>query len=247
MAGVGIRRRRWLPSQQKVNWANPLTDGLISLVPGNRNPLVDLVTGQTFTMQGSPEFKAGRFGVGIDDTADTKRGGYYQLTTDSPLRAQPPLTIACAGTQFVTPGNGAAYFGVRYDNADGFPYVCYILAADTTAPGYYRFAGNTGPGGFHSVAGSVITYSSGNMETQVGIRDGATIEIWVNGYLENTANVTFTNISYGATAELLFCSDPDVTRSSGSSLALGAIWNRRLTNQEIAEFHTDPMQLLRVH
>ena len=243
MPGVGLGRRRWKRSKPaEVNWGNPLTEAMVMCVPCDRVPFTCLVTGRRFTMDGNPLLNSpNTFGAGVDTSSTTKRGGQFVIGTADRWSLQPPITVGFAGTEIAGSVTNSVYVGTVFDNVGtAQPYVCYGLVVDTT---HYRMASNDGL--FFSVTGNIVSTASRAMRTQVGVRQSTTAEIWVNGRREGQITGEGSTISYSATSLMCIGSEPTAGRFCSCSVALCAVWDRALSQSEIAAFDADPMQLLR--
>lgn len=240
MPGVGLGRRAWKRSKPaEVDWENPLTEGMLMCVPGDRVPFTCLVTGRRFTMDGAPLLNAPNvFGAGADTSSTAKRGGQYVIGTTDIWSLQPPHSVAFAGTDTVALVTSATSVGVLLS---GSPFVCYGLNNDGTG---YRASANDG-GIFHAPVSTIVTPASRLMRTQVAVRYPTTLELWVNGRREGEVTGRTNSTGYNSSATMCIGSESTAGRYNPGSIALCVVWNRALGGSEIAAFNVDPMQLLK--
>lgn len=180
------------------------------------------------------------FGPGVD-TSVYARGGYFLLPSNDPLRLQPPLTLAWAGSAISTATQYGNICGVAHNGTDTAPYNSYTLRSDTT---YYAF--DTNNGNYQPLTGAVVTHATRGQRTLVGVFNASTTkELWVDGRLDGTLGVAGGATTYHATDARFSIATQTVSgRDPGTAFAIMAVWNRALTPNQIGAFHADPTQLL---
>ena len=234
-----------------LNGGNPLANGIaFCCLPGTDPTVPDLVSNRVGTHVdngGSPLFLIDqRYGQCIQYSAGTgdgyKFGSYFAVPSGSStytlgLLAKPPSVA----TRTLSLFQGDAVAG-------GNPQLELSMNSDSGAsPSAGLFSFYDYNSGFNSQATSTAGAIDGNWHVFVGRRNGTgstSGTVWVDG-----VNVTNSQSGGGGTLSTLpyvfICgsNDPGLV-SCGYPIALGVMWNRSLTDDEIYRWSADPFQII---
>lgn len=244
MAGVGLRQRRWTDgSGLSVDWSNPMTDGLLLCVPGNGNPMVDLVAGRRFTTLGAhPLNYPTGFGTG-SNVSSGSNGSTCAISSSDVLRVQPPCTVAWAGSQISAPSAYAEIFGIQTNDSNTDPWLSLAVSCNVDGTKYVAYTNDGGTGFYKDHVGS-ITVTTARKRTLVGVRKSTSMALWVDGVYDGERTSLGTSITYQSTAQMTVTYQSPAV-DTGTAMVVGAIWARELTGNEIVAFNADPTQLFR--
>jgi hypothetical protein len=149
------------------------------------------------------------------------------------LDASPNVTIAVM-MRFIgaVPGADRVIMSKRFDNAATSPGISINL----TAAGPFSLSWSNG------AANQVLTTVSG-ADSQftrliVGRRTNTQADIWLNGVMENSVAGPIA-VANESTRSLKLFGD-NTSTPLNAQVGFAALWNRALTQQEIALLHTDP-------
>lgn len=224
------------PPTPRIDWSDPITDGLVGLLWTGSNGARDLVDPRLAFTQTSP------FAPRQDGLATSTNGagiGVYtpRITTTGALGrwriTNAPITFAhygelgaCAATR--TPvGCGAS----------GIGYFLYSLYATN----YRGSTGNIG-GSARTVSGSVA-WTAGRPTVKAATFTSTRAEVWDDGLNTNSTTYadTGSTIGYDASFSRLFTlGNPELAEVLASYTHWQAVWNRLLSPAEHQRLARDP-------
>lgn len=225
-----VLTRPWTLQPQiavQVNWANPLTKGLVFLSYGPWiNPIIpvgSVATRTAFSAKASVAgISAAYNGSSVEQTFDKSATG------SSPAEAT--LFALCATDVTGTEGTALNQSGVS-----GTPIFRIGVSTGTT----WRFQIRDDGSDISSLAGATIT--TGKLASVVGVyRSGTgTKAIYVDGVIGGTttgsgAAITLTKVSLGSRVSSAYFQ---------GVIPVSAIWNRALSESEIRSLYANPWQL----
>lgn len=245
MAEIWTRgaRQRQPQGAVAVDWNSPISRDLTFAWNGS-NPIYQSIFQQQGIIKGAGSVRPSVQGIAFASTAGSGNGIDFG-SSYKPIKAGSTAhTILC----LANPVAGAT--GIRQtlwaQGDDGAaPYRQYTLMADANGAGYGRgvFQFQHYDGAAVCIANSNASLVNGKWHVFVGLRDGTSAKVFLDGKNE-------TNSVLGA-----FTSSPDTTGPtyisgvSGSSRAmtggnaLSFVWNRALSDAEVAEVSRNPWQL----
>lgn len=208
-----------------IDWSNPITRGLISVIDGRSNR--DLLgnappTANTASSSYGGNGKAIEYGSGTYETFALNRSkivnavSYVTLTDYTPPGT--PNSFLFGDVQ----ASGTGYNSGLYSNGSVFSFFVKTGGAGTAASG-------TTSSGF-----AIANLLHG------GSYDGANIRVYVQGKLEGTAAKTG-NVDAGAFS--LNINRWNTASLHGGKFYLGLVWNRSLTADEHASLRANPWQI----
>ena len=222
--------------QTSVNWSNPITRGLVSAyVPNTTAFGIDSVTNNKYGSTGYIPIKAGPLGL----EASTEVSGNYHLIFSNATRSPYPGTTAVNRTisvftlyrQFDTSSYGMIWGGGN----SGVSATRFYKNADGTV-------GWTTQGISTSTINSPTALDINKYYALAGISEFDYREMFIDGISVASASdpvaSTATNLIWTGTQ--YFTSNVDRRRMG---IALGCVWNRRLTVAEIKSLTDNPWQL----
>jgi hypothetical protein len=241
---IGVRQR-WAPGPNTaIDWSHPLSQRLVMAVGGESLPLVDKVSGRTFTNRGAPTTGARTvYGTGIDMASSSNKGGFLDVSASGdPLRLAVPLTIAWVGHQVSSPAAGGVWAGMSFTTTDSAPFYNAIVVANG-ATFAVQFGFNDG-GNFTSANGTtVMTSYSGPLVIVCTLTSSAS-EVWVNGAREGTGAGS-AGFTYGSPEFQIGTWIAATSRGCGGNMAGAFTWARALSANEVEAFTADPFQMFR--
>ena len=234
-------RRRVQPlGPVRIDWNNPLTNGLIFAAPLSPNYRGDAVRGNLPTVTGAITTKGiGRFGVGPYFPASASYLDYPVI--DSLLTTTTPVTIAwienyTSGSTYNTPISFTA-------SGSNNPF---IVTRSATDAGWYDVFGRRGYTGIKANFGPVVNESTnvGMLASATGIHTSSYTNwlSWWNGS-PVTAGTTGSNFSASTTTGFRLGEKLGGTELYKGGLGGVAIWARVLSNAEALEYYRNPYQL----
>lgn len=239
---IGVRPR-WLgAAPPKVNLSHPLAQGMVAAyrpIPGRG--AVDL-TGKCppMALNGNPAHRSTPFGPAMYGNAGSA-GAKLLCTSSGPtsqLRVTPPFSFAWVG-EFVASSNGSPLFGMNYDDNDTNPWASWMIFRNaSTIHIEYNAVGV-----YDETSG--VTPTLGQMVV-VGQMVGSAQQMFINGVLSGSDSNAMASLAYHGTASAFqfhyYTGESDATNAAS---ALGCVWNRPLTMNEIQTFTADPFCFLR--
>ena len=236
---IGLRPRFSPGPDAEVDWSHPLAQGLLALHIPLVDQAIDLVGNANMTRSGSPSRGSGAFGEG-QYGGGALAGSEYTLPTDSRLRINAPYSIMWAGHHVSTPTAAVPLYGVVHNRTDASPYLCYALSVQPQLTLYQ----NRGGGLAQTVAASSATLGA---HVYVGTNDlSGNVYVYDNGALAASNTIGGgSSISYGSTSLISFGVQPATSRQTNSTSNIGAVWNRMLSANEVAQLAADPFCMLR--
>lgn len=223
--------RKFPPLATQIDWSNPLTRNLGRVITPSSG-VIDVVTRQISTVNGTVTRTPSGFKAG-------SATGNRILLLDFPASQYTCLAIAHAYT-----GTGGKILIGRTSGSTLFDqnYVLYLSNGVTPVIQHKQAADNAYKG-----IGSATNAPINSASVIVGTYDGTNQKIYLNGQLGNTGAATTPVVSFAGVGTQLLSADA-VTATQGyegQGLLLAAIWNRALTDAEVAEVSENPWQLFR--
>lgn len=220
--------RKFPPLATQIDWSNPLTRNLGRVITPSSG-LIDVATRQIATVNGT---------VTRNPAGFTASGASSIQLLDFPASTYTCLYLANCFT------TGSVVIGVVARDNSSFRKNYALWLGNGVTP---RMSHSQASDFAYKEAISSISGTVGQQITAVGTYDGTNIKIFTNGRLAGTtaASAPVTNAS-GQITQLL--NQDGTTRAatySGNGLLLAAIWNRALTDAEVAEVSENPWQLFR--
>lgn len=236
------RNRGWiLGGKPRINWKNPLTNGLLyCYLPGGSGGSIaynltglgcDLVGASSFSTVVTPEGLAG-FG----DTTNTN-----MISLSAPVFT--PTTAATCLWRGINLGHDlgdkpmigicSANLGLKSVMADIFSTNDYLLGW-TSTDGTFHKSGDFRPSQDNSIISFGGTFQSGGNNLT-----------YVNGLVKASASFGSSNpFKYDSTSRVTIGSNSIITGHSGVNTLMASIWNRALSSNEILSLHNNPYQFL---
>lgn len=223
--------RKFPPLATQIDWSNPLTRNLGRVITPSSG-VIDVVTRQISTVNGTVTRTPSGFKAG-------SATGNRILLLDFPASQYTCLAIAHAYT-----GTGGKILIGRTSGSTLFDqnYVLYLSNGVTPVIQHKQAADNV-----YKASGSATNAPINSASVIVGTYDGTNQKIYLNGRLGNSGAATTPIVSFaGVGTQLLSADDVTATQGyEGQGLLLAAIWNRALTDAEVAEVSENPWQLFR--
>jgi len=220
--------REFPPLATQIDWSNPLTRNLGRVITPSSG-VIDVVTRQIATVNGT---------VTRNPAGFTASGASSIQLLDFPASTYTCLYLANCFT------TGSVVIGIVARDNSSFRknYALWLAGGITPRMSHSQASDFAYKEAISSISGTV-----GQQITAVGTYDGTNIKIFTNGRLAGTtaASAPVTNAS-GQITQLL--NHDGTTRGvtySGNGVPLAAIWNRALTDAEVAEVSENPWQLFR--
>lgn len=233
------RRRRWAPpaALARIDWSHPITDRLDSYVMIQNASVRDIVTGTGPDMT-LPNPTASPTPRTMGWMQDLGSNGAWWSSTAKPFFSPPFSGFAWT----VNPSGQVwkpvwAYSGSGSGNGwmVGTGGVATNLAIVFGNVNDYQFSGLPSAVTEMTIAASV----NANGGNGVGYVNGLKVGTWVGvGTPSPPGNGRGLGIAATATAG-------GIDNSLGRPVGLVAIWRRVITDEEVAQLHTDPFQVLR--
>lgn len=228
-------RTRQPQGSPSVDWSNPLTRGLVSLIDPASG--ADLVATAPVTYNGTVNRPASRLGVAVSAStnkgAGAVAGGATGVSTG-------PLTDFVFVAAYTAVGSGSTFI-YGCGTYDGGSNGCGIALEHGTIS--YRW----GAVDIGSNLASSLASSGEALPSEGGFlvhsRDGATHRLYRNGALR--ASVSGTSGNASATSKFVACNLVATagTFSTTAPIALAGRFNRALSDAEVEELSANPWQL----
>ena len=224
----------WIPgltppasSMLSVNWSHPLSRGLVSYVlPAHTQ--IDLAGGPSFSNETGIR-GIGPLGIEYSGSRDT---GLSALT--SAQRITTSGSLFWFGRVNGALGSYANIFGSAWSNPVTPPYNCFQMGTHLSGATLRLGWNNNGTqGDTQDLSGIGIAFSRSLALTF----DGVNCLFYRNGSYGSTV-ATAISIGYTATSYLI------VGTPTNLSTTVAAMWNRTLSNDEIAQLDRDPFTIL---
>lgn len=223
--------RKFPPLATQIDWSNPLTRNLGRVITPSSG-LIDVVTRKISTVQGTVTRNPAGF------KAASENGNRIELL-DFPASQYTCLAIANAST--------ASRPEILIGRINAGPlssqnYLLYLNNGVTAVIQHRQTADN-----IYKSTSSSFNVQAGSTAVLVGTYDGTNQKIFVNGRLGNSSAATDPYVSISGVATQLLSADAATATYGyeGSGILLAAIWNRALTDAEVAEVSENPWQLFR--
>lgn len=227
--------RKFPPLATQIDWSNPLTRNLGRVITPSSG-LIDVAIGKISTVNGTVTRNPAGF------RANSTSGNSIE-TLDFPASTYTCLAVATAYASSIEADVLVARSGsIATDPTYGQNYVLTLIGGLTP-----RIQHRQSSDGAYKLTLSSISVSAGSVCVAVGTYDGTNQKIFTNGRLGATAAASSpTSTSIGsATTKFLGIDAASALGYQGSGLLLAAIWNRALTDAEVAEVSENPWQLFR--
>ncbi len=226
--------------QLSVDWNHSLANSLIGCwLPGSAGfdnlGLVPLRLAVPSTFDG---FAPTVHGVGLKNTSNSGGAG---AVAPSRFKAWTGFTLFWYGMRIGAPSSPAPFLiGVSYDNAGGTPFVVAGVAYDGTS-----ITAQWNTGGTFSF--SQPAFSAGNQilySAAIVFRVNGTNAIFGNGASIGTVAFGASGPTSSATSTFAINGYPGTSRNINSIINAGYVWDRALSNDEVARLHRDPYGFL---
>lgn len=219
-----------------INWANPITQGLVGLVWMGAGKYKDIVTGIDASQTNVTQDNRASGKTAVVSSAGTNGVYYARITSGYPTsnpawQLSGSLTCLAYGNH-VTPASTNVIFGTSGGGGDGYT-IGDQFGARTRSLGV--FAG-----------GSLVSISSGTWSNKDAVKgitwNGATLTGYDDGIDFATASGSG-NITYGATfTRTRYLGSADHSAPAGNGYWMG-LWNRPLSKNEVRSLNEKPFQM----
>ncbi len=208
-----------------IDWSNPITRGLISVIDGRSNR--DLLgnappTANTASSSYGGNGKAVEYGSGTYETFAFNRSKIVNALTYVTLTDYNPPGTPNSFLFGDVQASGTGYNSGLYSNGSVFSFFVKTSGAGTSINGT-----------------TAANFALTNL-LHAGSYDGANIRIYINGKLEGTTAKTG-NVDTGAFS--LNINRWNTASLHGGKFYLGMAWNRSLTADEHASLRANPWQI----
>ena len=233
------------PSQgERVDWSNSLSRGLLFYVVPTRNNIEDHVSGANLTLiSGSTLNPSNLYSPGAASGAYLpRRPAHAALTRD--------VTIATIARIDANPTNYGKFFCIPY-NTGGWavPYgYGFGRNADTSSGQFFYGLDASTPVSISSTTG-FLDIGTGVNTFYAVTRSGANVRFYKNGafYSSATTDTSPHDLGNNNAWHVLGRNYQDPGEGYEGSLELCAVWNRALSDAEIAQFRQNPYRVLGRH
>jgi len=229
----------------RINWAHPMTRGLISYGYDVGCGPIDLVTGgqRTITNSTSPPFggtKSSKYGSGLASITGSVTTGLYTLPSNANINnlvVASPYSFACGLMLTATPGS--ASFNQVFTTCDATVNTPIMIGVASVGTDNFWF--NFANGANQNTAAGALKINT--FQTLLGVAlTGTTAACYVDGVLNLSPAVTTTSGSVPTSQPAFF----GLRSSAGQNMPsgfiyYGALWkNRALKAPEARLLHDDP-------
>lgn len=227
-----------------INWENPLTRGLVWNATPGKNTSVELVNKKPGSLDTSGSW-AGQslLGDALGSTSTSNGGAFWpwtnnltSITGTFSIIVYVKLTAVVAFSHFLD---------VPYHSTWSSPFSSLRIgcANDTTKLEVSRAVSGTL---FNGVSTVNLVSTSDNLTFFGTASTGGTHRLFKNGlFQESVSDGGGANIDFGDKVQvhLLNRASADLGEGTSGVMPFAAIWNRKLTDDEMRRIYTDPWQL----
>ena len=214
-------------------------------VPGPGGSAVDL-TGRfnLSALPAVPTYGATQFGTGLVNAA-VNQGAALYLNAGDALLLQPPVTLLFVGSFQGSPSDRAFFYGTSYSIADVTPFKGCQLGAINFGNDIMFTFNNAGTG--VEVNGSASSWVGARVFMATLTTSASAV--WQNGTRVATgtgaASINYNTPGLGQNAQFHVMAEVGTSRTVNATFAAGAVWNRALSDAEIAKVSADPFLFLK--
>ena len=228
------------PSIPRINWADPITFGLLGVyLPG-------ILRGYGLL---GPLLSNGGDGPGAwGTTADgaslnsLTSGANIGLITTTPLSWQgsPAYTVYFRGV-IVGAGNSFGHaLGLSYTNSDTNPYLACAISTDSSSWATAEGFANSGGSGQTTAQVDISGHYGQMISLSTSYNAATNLTFWVNGKIAAQSTAFGSAPSFGTSQILINQYVPTTSRSTNTKCNAGYFWRRELSQAEQTRLSLDP-------
>lgn len=218
----------------RVNWSNPLSNGLIFALPfvEGSGPTRDVVSGIDCQSEGTPTWISTPDNVGMSYVNSITKTPNYRAEL---LSKNITITVRWSPNALVTTGSCIADCWVDYTGS-GYPWLLQSTSDGTMSMRAYD--------GSNAPIAISRSLTAGSWYTISGTRTrGGSLSLYTNGTLDTTVSDTATTAITNANPISFSGRINTTSRCISSTISLVLIHDHEMTSQGIALLHANPWQI----
>lgn len=165
-------------------------------------------------------------------------GDYIKINNDPSLNPSSSITISLwfRPVDFYGIGNDAIV--VKPFTSHESPYYQYLMGISGSKNSYYSFGFSLNVNGEYKIIGTQTNaWKEGNWYHLVGMYDGRTLKLYVNGILENTQSAEGSISAYNT--DIYIAKQPNLDSTTPGTIDDLRIYNRALSEEEITKLYQE--------
>lgn len=239
-----VRQIPWTEQPQTaagVDWGNPLSQAL-SFAWNAFAPTIDVVSNSAGTISGGSTTGASTKGIAFSSSAGVSNGINFG-SSYKPIKANSTNYTILSLAKPVPNGSGVRQTFWAQGDDGGSPFRQYTLMADGAGAGVGSIELQQYDGAVIALAYSNTLAVNNQWRAFVGRRSGSTADVFVDGKNATISSSGTYGVSVDTTGPTYVSGVSGQSRALVSGNALVLVWNRALSDAEIASVSANPWQL----